>query len=168
MASCKFSLCLVCLISIIITLLSLTIEAAPTYASHDCQNATFFTPSSTYQANLNFLLSSLSSNSTLPEGFYRVNTGKNPPDAIIGRFLCRGDLTPDLCQNCISTAIEDVRKRCPCTNMDFVVITFYEYCSLGQVYQNTNGSLETVVLHIRSRHVKNNNKIFTQNIDFWC
>ncbi|KAG6641573.1 hypothetical protein CIPAW_09G083400 [Carya illinoinensis] len=148
MASCKFSLCLVCLISIIITLLSLTIEAAPTYASHDCQNATFFTPSSTYQANLNFLLSSLSSNSTLPEGFYRVNTGKNPPDAIIGRFLCRGDLTPDLCQNCISTAIEDVRKRCPfdpyyllvrCLQIMKLALVFgYSFClrnvKLGQYF----------------------------------
>ncbi|KAF5474691.1 hypothetical protein F2P56_006568 [Juglans regia] len=127
MASFKFSLCLVCLISIIITLLSLTIEAAPTYASHYCPNATLFIPNSTYQDNLDFLLSALSSNSTLPEGFYRVNTGKNPPDVIIGRFLCRGDLTPDLCQKCISTAMEDVRKRCP---FDKVALIWYDECTL--------------------------------------
>lgn len=127
MASFKFSLCLVCLISIIVTLFSLTIEAAPTFASHYCPNETLFTPNSAYQDNLDFLLSALSSNSTLPEGFYRVNTGKNPPDVIIGRFLCRGDLTPDLCQKCISTAMEDVRKRCP---FDKVALIWYDECTL--------------------------------------
>jgi len=93
-ASFKFPICLVITLSLLTLLVSLiTTEAAPTYADHTCSNSSFFTPNSTYQANLNLLLSALSSNATRPNGFYTTKAGQAPPDVVIGRLLCRADLT---------------------------------------------------------------------------
>ncbi|GMY37006.1 cysteine-rich receptor-like protein kinase 10 [Fagus crenata] len=82
MLNCKFPISLFLLLS----LLSLTSEAAPTYASHNCSNSTFFTLNSTYQTNLNLLLSALSSNATGQDGFYKTMEGQNPPDVATGLF----------------------------------------------------------------------------------
>ncbi|GMY37068.1 cysteine-rich receptor-like protein kinase 10 [Fagus crenata] len=123
MLNCKFSISLFLLLS----LLSLTSEAAPTYANHYCSNSTFFTPNSTYQANLKLLLSSLSSNATRQDGFYKTTVGQSPPDIIIGLLLCRGDLTTAACQDCISKATKDIQNRCP---LDKVVLIWYDECTL--------------------------------------
>jgi hypothetical protein len=123
MLNCKFPISLFLLLS----LLSLTSEAAPTYASHDCSNSTFFIPNSTYQANLKLLLSSLSSNATRQDGFYKSTVGQSPPDVATGLFLCRGDLTPTACQDCISNATKDIQNRCP---FDKVILNWYDECML--------------------------------------
>ncbi|GMY37066.1 cysteine-rich receptor-like protein kinase 10 [Fagus crenata] len=123
MLNCKFPISLFLLLS----LLSLTSKAAPTYATHYCSNSTFFTPNSTYQANLKLLLSSLSSNATRQDGFYKTTVGQSPPDIIIGLLLCRGDLTPAACQDCISNATKDIQNRCP---LDKVVLIWYDECTL--------------------------------------
>uniref|UniRef100_A0A2N9IYK4 Cysteine-rich receptor-like protein kinase 10 n=1 Tax=Fagus sylvatica TaxID=28930 RepID=A0A2N9IYK4_FAGSY len=128
MSNCKFpiSLKLVSLF-IFLSLLSLTSEAAPTYASHDCSNSSFFTRNSTYQANLNIVLSALYSNSTRQDGFYKTAVGQNPPDVVTGLLLCRGDLTPTACQDCISNATKDILNRCP---LDKVALIWYDECTL--------------------------------------
>jgi hypothetical protein len=125
MDSLKSAICLLTLS--LLTLLSLTAKAAPTYAAHTCSNSTFFTPNSTYQVNLNLLLSALSSNATRRGGFYTATVGQAPPDVVIGRLLCRADLSPDLCENCISTAMSDIRNRCPA---DKVGLIWYDECTL--------------------------------------
>jgi hypothetical protein len=124
MLNCKFPISLFLFLS----LLSLTSEAAPTYASHYCSNSTFFNPNSTYQANLKLLLSSLSSNATRQDGFYKTTVGQSPPDIIIGLLLCRGDLTAAACQDCISNATKDIQNRCP---FDKVVLIWYDECTLS-------------------------------------
>ncbi|KAL0012469.1 hypothetical protein SO802_007577 [Lithocarpus litseifolius] len=102
-------------------------EGAPTYATHYCSNSSFCTPNSTYQANLNLLLSDLSSNSTRLDGFYKTSVGQNPPDVALGLLFCRGDLTPAACKDCISTATKDIRNRCP---LDKVILIWYDECTL--------------------------------------
>ena len=102
-------------------------EGAPTYFSHSCSNSSFFTPNSTYQANLNLLLSDLSSNSTRLDGFYKTSVGQNPPDVALGLLFCRGDLTPAACKDCISTATKDIRNRCP---FDKIILIWYDVCTL--------------------------------------
>lgn len=113
----------------LLSLLSLaTVEAAdPTYAAHSCSNSSFFTPNSTYEKNLNLVLSALSSNATRLNGYYSTRVGQVPPDVVTGLLLCRGDLTPDLCRNCISTAMKDAQKRCP---SDRVALIWYDECTL--------------------------------------
>ena len=107
---------------------SIISEAAPTYRSHYCSDATF-TPNSTYQSNLNLLLSSLSSNSSIESGFYNITVGQNSSSNIIyGLFLCRGDVTTDVCQDCVATATKNtVQQYCPRRRE---VVIWYDECML--------------------------------------
>ncbi|KAL0000034.1 hypothetical protein SO802_019636 [Lithocarpus litseifolius] len=113
-------------------------EGAPTYAAHSCSNSSFFTPNSTYQANLNLLLSDLSSNSTRLDGFYKTSVGQNPPDEATGLLFCRGDLTPAACKDCISTATKDIRNRCP---FDKIILIWYDVCTLRYTNESDMNNL---------------------------
>lgn len=87
------------------------IAADPTYVSRSCPNTTTFTSNTTYRSNLNVLLTTLS-NSTTKNGFYNTTAGENP-DTVYGLFLCRGDLSSQLCQECVTFATQDIVQRCP-------------------------------------------------------
>ncbi|KAI4298632.1 hypothetical protein L6164_032167 [Bauhinia variegata] len=108
-ATISFSV-LLCLISSITT-----IKAAPEYLSHFCPNSTTFSPNTTYATNLGNLFSWLSANSTRDNGYYNTTTGttNSPGNIVYGAFLCRGDLSTNECQECVSTAAKAVRERCP-------------------------------------------------------
>ncbi|XP_065620687.1 cysteine-rich receptor-like protein kinase 25 isoform X2 [Quercus suber] len=114
---------------VLLSLLSSIIsEAAPTYQSHYCSDATF-TPNSTYQSNLNLVLSSLSSNSSIESGFYNITVGQNSSsNKIYGLFLCRGDVTTEVCQDCVATATKStVQQYCPRRRE---VVIWYDECML--------------------------------------
>ncbi|KAL6207072.1 hypothetical protein ACLB2K_024317 [Fragaria x ananassa] len=119
----------------ILGFLSVCIEAqAPAYRYHSCDNTTNFIPNSSYQSNLNLLLSSLTSNATRDIGFYYATAGvqNSTAEVVYGSFLCRGDLTPDVCQECVATVAKDgVQKYCP---LGKIAIIWYDYCMLR--YQN--------------------------------
>nr|DAD20610.1 TPA_asm: hypothetical protein HUJ06_022073 [Nelumbo nucifera] len=76
-----------------------------------CSNTTSYTPNSLFETNLNILLPSLSSNA-ISTGFYNTSVGEYP-DQVYGLVLCRGDATPDVCQNCLEIIIHDVKQLCP-------------------------------------------------------
>lgn len=86
-----------------------------------CPNTTY-TSNSTYSFNLKALLSSLASNSWRPNGFYNTTSGNTGSDIVYGIFLCRGDVAPDVCQNCVSTAVKDVTSESYCPNGKLVVL----------------------------------------------
>uniref|UniRef100_A0A2N9F8P8 Cysteine-rich receptor-like protein kinase 25 n=1 Tax=Fagus sylvatica TaxID=28930 RepID=A0A2N9F8P8_FAGSY len=118
---------LVVLISLL-WFLNIISEAAPTYRFHYCSNETTFTPNSTYQSNLNLLLSSLSSNATNQSGFYNTTVGQNPSNIVYGLFLCRGDVTTEVCHDCVATAIRNrVQQNC---SMGKVAVIWYDECML--------------------------------------
>ncbi|XP_021293796.1 cysteine-rich receptor-like protein kinase 25 isoform X5 [Herrania umbratica] len=112
------SLCLLCLNS----------EAAVVFLDSDCySNTTTYSRNSIYQRNLNFLLSSLQSNATRENGFYNLTVGQDPPDIVYGLFLCRGDVTQDICQECVSTASGEILRRCPNQK---TALVYYDECTL--------------------------------------
>ena len=112
-----------CLISI----LFIISEAAPNFRSW-CPDGYNFTPNSTYQSNLNHLLSFLSSNASREGGFYNTTVGQNSPNKIYGLFLCRGDVTTDVCKDCVATAAKVVvQQYCP-TGIKAVI--WYDECML--------------------------------------
>ncbi|XP_061989580.1 cysteine-rich receptor-like protein kinase 10 [Rosa rugosa] len=121
----------------ILGFLSVRVEAqAPTYRYHICSNTTSFTANSTYQSNLNLLLSSLTSNATRDIGFYYTTAGvqNSISEVVYGSFLCRGDLTPDLCQECVTTIAKDgVQKYCP---LEKISIIWYDECMLRYTNQS--------------------------------
>ncbi|XP_065618692.1 cysteine-rich receptor-like protein kinase 25 [Quercus suber] len=117
------------IILVLLYLLSSIIsEAAPTYRSHYCSDATF-TPNSTYQSNLNLVLSSLFSNSSIESGFYNITVGQNSSNnKIYGLFLCRRDVTTEVCQDCVATATKNtVQQYCPRRR---AVVIWYDECML--------------------------------------
>ncbi|OMO96615.1 hypothetical protein COLO4_15181 [Corchorus olitorius] len=116
------------LIYIFLCQLSLNTEAAVVYLFNYCEpNTTTYVNSSTYQRNLNSLLSSLRSNSTRQTGFYNLTVGTNPPNIVYGLFLCRGDVTKATCQECVSDAAGRLLQLCP--NRKIALIT-YDECTL--------------------------------------
>ncbi|KAK4479092.1 hypothetical protein RD792_014603 [Penstemon davidsonii] len=76
-----------------------------------CLNDSNYTANSTYQTNLNMLLSSLSTNIDR-NGFYNASVGRNP-DRTNAIVLCRGDIQLDTCRSCVQNAIVYVVSRCP-------------------------------------------------------
>ncbi|KAM7493126.1 hypothetical protein LguiB_027735 [Lonicera macranthoides] len=108
--------------------------AVPNHVHSVCPNTTTYTYNSTYQTNLNLLLSSLSSNSTNNGTVFSIFTaGQIPPDAAYGLFLCRGDLDAPTCRDCMATATREITTRCP--NQKSAVV-WYEECMLR--YDNSS------------------------------
>ncbi|XP_039169834.1 cysteine-rich receptor-like protein kinase 25 [Eucalyptus grandis] len=103
-------------------------EAAPTYLKHFCARISFFTPNSTYESNLNTVLSSLSSNATTnTNGFATSTAGQDRPDQAHGLFLCRGDVSISTCSDCVATGKRDVLRRC---GLQRVATIWYDECML--------------------------------------
>ncbi|CAL5410940.1 unnamed protein product [Camellia sinensis] len=123
--SIKTSRVLLCLS--IVCLLSIKTKSTPNFLSIDCPNTTSYTPNSIYKTNLNTLFSSLSSNSTSINGFSNSTAGRNTPDVAYGLFLCRGDVTTAVCQDCVTSATKEVVQRCPKSKN---VIIWYDECML--------------------------------------
>ncbi|KAI9124265.1 hypothetical protein K1719_005565 [Acacia pycnantha] len=119
--------------------LHFTSEAASVFSftSHSCStsNGTYFEPNSTFQANLNVLLSSLTSNASLPDGYYRTTLSPSSPFNVTGLFLCRGDTTPAVCQSCVAAASIEITRRCP--NQTESII-WYDVCMLRYSNRDLN------------------------------
>lgn len=84
-----------------------------------------YTESSAFPNNLNLVLSTLSSKARLT-GFYNDTAGLGL-DKVYGLYLCRGDVTSDVCEACVKAASKDVVEKCP--NQKEVVI-WYKHCIL--------------------------------------
>ncbi|KAK4588155.1 hypothetical protein RGQ29_019232 [Quercus rubra] len=136
---CRFNQCMTLLVLyFLINFLGHTrTEAVATYVHHKCPNTTTFTTNSTYQSNLNNLLTYLSSNATRNVEFYNATAG-NSVDTVYGLFLCRGDLPADTCQICIADATKDIVQRCP---TERVAVGWYDECMLHYSDQYFFGSM---------------------------
>ncbi|KAJ9169037.1 hypothetical protein P3X46_020506 [Hevea brasiliensis] len=100
--------------SLILLRVTITSEARPTYLRHICSNTATFATSSTYQANLKNLLSQLSLPDALT-GFSTSSSGSYPNDAH-GLSLCFGNLSTDICQECVTLAVGEIVQLCPIEN----------------------------------------------------
>ncbi|XP_010247616.1 PREDICTED: cysteine-rich receptor-like protein kinase 25 [Nelumbo nucifera] len=126
---------------IFLPFLGLRGSAAPLYQI--CSNTTTYAPNSTYQANLNRLLSSLSSNSTpFNNGFYNTPVGRNP-NTVYGLFLCRGDVTEDACRSCVQTATQEILQLCPDRK---VATVWYDECMLRYSNQSIFSTISDSIL----------------------
>ncbi|XP_068307226.1 cysteine-rich receptor-like protein kinase 10 [Pyrus communis] len=115
------------LIISIFTLLSFPTSTEADYLAKLCPNTTTFTPNSTFQSNLNRLLSALSSNANRSTGFYNA-TVQTTNNAVYGLFLCRGDVVgTDACETCVPTAIAKASQLC---SFQKQVVIWYDDCML--------------------------------------
>ena len=112
----------------------------PSFVGYDCENKQGnYTTNSTYQANLNRLLSSLPSNTDNNYGFYNSSYGQNS-DQVYAIGLCRGDIRPDNCRNCLNYSRNSITKRCPNQKE---AIEWYDECMLRYSYRSIFGIMET-------------------------
>ncbi|XP_022845905.1 putative receptor-like protein kinase At4g00960 [Olea europaea var. sylvestris] len=99
-----------------------------------------YTSNSTYRANLNALLSSISSNMD-SNGFYYTSLGENA-DRVNAIALCRGDVQLDTCQSCINNATRLILQLCPYQKQAFHSAPD-DLCMLRYSNESIFGKLET-------------------------
>ncbi|KAL2561822.1 hypothetical protein GLYMA_20G137200v4 [Glycine max] len=108
------SLSFVCCLLIIANFIS---QASADYAQNftyfcDPSNRGNYTTDSTYDANLDTLLSTLTSNTEINYGFYNSSYGENT-DKVYAIGLCRGDVKPDECSSCLNVYRTIRTELCP-------------------------------------------------------
>ncbi|XP_027172274.1 cysteine-rich receptor-like protein kinase 25 [Coffea eugenioides] len=122
-----FQYCMLCLLSFH------TRRTSPVnFLSSYCANTTYEPNSISgriYSNNLYSVLDALSSNAfrTDTGGFYNISTGNDPSNTVYGLFLCRGDVSTDVCGQCVAIAAVKVIEECP-YHEDAIV--WYEECFL--------------------------------------
>nr|GMD93000.1 cysteine-rich receptor-like protein kinase 25 [Ipomoea batatas] len=94
---------------------------------YNCPNTSTYNPNTTYRANLNFLLSTLSSNATRDDGFYNFTAGSDGDTTVYGLFMCRGDVSTRDCEACVKDASADILQLCP---KEKTAIIWYDFCML--------------------------------------
>ena len=92
----------------------------PVYLSHNCSsNGTMYDD---LQQALRTLLYYLSSNATI-NGFYKTDVDAK----IFGLFMCRGDISPRLCGQCVVNATDRIASEC---RLSAEAIVWYNHCLL--------------------------------------
>uniref|UniRef100_A0A2N9GGM7 Cysteine-rich receptor-like protein kinase 25 n=1 Tax=Fagus sylvatica TaxID=28930 RepID=A0A2N9GGM7_FAGSY len=128
-------------LSAIFMLISQAISQPPNFLYQFCLDKGNYTSNSTYNANLNHLLSSLpslSSNTEIDNGFYNVSYGQNP-DKVYALGLCRADAKHEVCRSCLSNATNLLTLLCPNQKE---AIGWYDYCMLRYSFRNIFGIKE--------------------------
>ncbi|XP_017700155.2 cysteine-rich repeat secretory protein 38-like [Phoenix dactylifera] len=104
-----------------------------------CGKTGKYTTNSTYASNLNLLLTSLDSKTSLSGGFSKATVGQIP-NRIYGLALCRGDTDASVCRSCLDTAIEDAPNLCPYSRG---AIIWYDNCLLHYSNQRFLSTIDT-------------------------
>ncbi|XP_058072843.1 cysteine-rich receptor-like protein kinase 25 isoform X2 [Magnolia sinica] len=111
---------------------------------HICSTRANYTANSTFKTNLNQLFSVITNNARFIKYFY--DTKGDDAEIVQGLFLCRGDITSDLCNTCVNQACQEIQQKCHMTR-DAVI--WYENCTLRysdhrfkSVYNPTYNSIE--------------------------
>ncbi|KAL1201624.1 Cysteine-rich receptor-like protein kinase 8 [Cardamine amara subsp. amara] len=129
----------------------------PNYLSGRCVNTTTYSRKSTYSTNLKTLLSSLSSrNASYSTGFQTATAGQDP-EKVTGLFLCRGDVSPEVCRGCVAFSVNETLIRCP---IQREVVLYYDECLLRYSDKNI---LSTVAYNGRLLMENANNISSIQN-----
>lgn len=101
--------------------------AQPGFLYHFCLNQRGnYTLNSTYQDNLNHLLSNLPSQNDNGYGFYNLSYG-NASNQVHAIGLCRGDAKPEVCRSCLNDSTYLLKERCP-NQME--AVGWYDNCML--------------------------------------
>ncbi|WJX59962.1 hypothetical protein P8452_45223 [Trifolium repens] len=140
MASAKHKLLLCICLCLILNLFITTTKATPTYTTTHCTNKTTYAPNTTFHTNLDILFYYFSNNISQSNGYFFSITGFNTDDAVGGLYLCRGDVTTTVCDQCLTAAVKEIRIRCP--NQREALI-WYDECFLR--YTNSYFAVDKIV-----------------------
>ncbi|XP_031128282.1 cysteine-rich receptor-like protein kinase 10 isoform X1 [Ipomoea triloba] len=110
---------------------------------HVCLSGGNYTQNSTYQKNLNTILSSLSENVD-EYGFYNASIGQDS-DRVSAVVLCRGDVELNLCRGCVKDAARKIVQQCPDRK---VAYGWYVKCLIYFSNENIIGSMSSDTLSL--------------------
>jgi len=114
----------------------------PNYTTNSTTGSIIFPSLSSlyyYEANLNQLLSSLSSNTEIQYGFYNSSYGRNS-DQVYAIGLCRGDVHPYVCYGCLNNDASLLRKLYP---QQKEAVGWYSECMLRYSNRSILGVMKT-------------------------
>ncbi|KAH0686914.1 hypothetical protein KY290_018508 [Solanum tuberosum] len=94
---------------------------------YDCSMSNNYAERSKFQSNLNRLLYRSLYNNGGNSIYTKVSEGEEP-DKVHGVFLCRRDVAPKDCQNCIDVASERILHECPLDKQGNI---WYDDCLVG-------------------------------------
>ncbi|CAJ2630364.1 unnamed protein product [Trifolium pratense] len=136
--SCKLSFSFYYFLLLLIIIVSQA-KAQQNFLYHFCINDNGnYTANSTYQNNLNILLSYLSTNTQINYGFYNFSHGQNT-NKVYAIGLCRGDVKPDICRSCLNDARVLLTRLCP--NQKEAIV-WYDNCMLRYSNRSIFGIME--------------------------
>ncbi|XP_024005108.1 cysteine-rich receptor-like protein kinase 29 isoform X2 [Eutrema salsugineum] len=99
-----------------------------------------FTANSTFSINLNSLVSSLSSLTSKPYGFYNLSSGDSSGERAYAIGLCRREVNRDDCLSCIHTAARNLTEQCPVSKQ---AVVWYTHCMFRYSNRTIYGRKET-------------------------
>ncbi|KAK8297324.1 hypothetical protein V6Z12_D05G181700 [Gossypium hirsutum] len=117
----------------IFELISFIACQSPTYNYHFCLGPGNDTATASYKSDLTLLLDYMSSNAS-DKSFYNDSL-----NGIYSLFLCRGDVSSDVCRVCVSNASQTLTQTCP---SDKRAIIWYDQCLFRYSNINFLGQLE--------------------------
>jgi hypothetical protein len=137
--SCKLSFSFFYFLILLIISIVSQAKAQPDFLNNFCiDDNGNYTANSTYQKNLNILLSNLSTNTQINYGFYNFSYGQNT-DKVNAIGLCRGDVKPDACRKCLNDSRVLLTRLCPNQKE---AIGWYEKCMLRYSNRSIFGIME--------------------------
>ncbi|KAK2405005.1 putative receptor protein kinase [Trifolium repens] len=137
--SCKLLFSFYSLLLLLIISIVSQAKAQPNFLDNFCINDNGnYTANSTYQTNLNILLSNLSTNTEISYGFYNFSYGQNT-DKVNAIGLCRGDVKPDVCRKCLNDSRVLLTQLCPNQKE---AIGWYDNCMLRYSNRSIFGVME--------------------------
>ncbi|PIA58489.1 hypothetical protein AQUCO_00500435v1 [Aquilegia coerulea] len=136
--------------------LQFNLNSAQTHLYDFCLGGNY-TTNSTYQTNLNLLLSSLANNNSPNNTRYFNNTVGRSPDRIYGLLQCRGDYNSEDCNKCARIATDEVTTKCP-----FMTESIVDYDECWLHYSNE--SFISIIQVDPTVYLSNSNNVTDPNL----
>ncbi|PIA58486.1 hypothetical protein AQUCO_00500434v1 [Aquilegia coerulea] len=136
--------------------LQFNLNSAQTHLYDFCLGGNY-TTNSTYQTNLNLLLTSLANNNSPNNTRYFNNTVGRRPDRIYGLLQCRGDYNSEDCNKCARIATDEVTTKCPFKTESIV---HYDECWLHY----SNESFISIIQVDPTVYLSNTNNVTDPNL----
>ncbi|KAL7244083.1 hypothetical protein ACSBR1_016336 [Camellia fascicularis] len=113
-------------------------QEPPTYLDKKCNNSGNYSRGSQFDSNLQQLLVRTLYNNG-GDSFSNITQGDDP-DKVYGVFLCRGDVQPSICKNCVDVAGVKILRECP---FDNEAIIWYDECLIRYSNRSFFSTMET-------------------------
>ncbi|KAI3680578.1 hypothetical protein L6452_35351 [Arctium lappa] len=94
------------------SIINVAIAQSPDFGIYKCRNNTNFT-TPTFSKTLETALASLTGNVAAHGGFYHSSAGNSTGTPVNAVALCRGDIGPEECEDCVKSSIPSLRRNCP-------------------------------------------------------